>query len=294
MAIRSPKDINDAFAAGRVHTQFFRKNNGASNFGFWEDWAYASGFPALNPRLGVALALTPQVAVANNAIYFPPKPAGMDRHLIGAMLRPEFSSTGASGVDSVVYDLLAVYPLVDGDSNDLQEMDNTESLPRYSDGVGVRVAMVNQIAPAAIANQPIVINYRGTDDVDRDVTVFSRNDGLGRVSVGLSATSTNSSLYLPTLTDGVKRINSVRFTGIAPSGLWAIYLFKPIATIENRCGAVAGALNTPVVTEKCFCTQQSFDLPKINDGAHLGLFYLPRVSATRSVQFFGSLTFIWG
>jgi hypothetical protein len=238
--------------------------------------------------------MTPQIAIGNKAIYFPPKPAGMDRHLIGAMLRPLISSTGAFGVDSVLYDLLAVYPLIDGDSNDPQEMDNTVTIPRYTDGVGVRAAMLNQIAPVATANQPIVINYRGTDDIDRDMTVFSRLDGLNKVSVGLSATSTSSSLYLPTLTDGVKRINRVTFGGTAPSGLWAIYLFKPIATIENRQGVVAGSLGTPVVTEKCFCSRQSFDLPKVEDGAHLGLFYLPRASSARSTSFFGSLTFIWG
>jgi hypothetical protein len=295
MAIRSPKDINDAFAAGRVHTQFFLKNaGGSSSGGQWEDWGYTSGFPALDPRLGVALAMTPQIATGNKAIYFPPKSAGMDRHLIGASLRPIAASGSGFGCDSVLFDLLAVYPLIDGDSNDLQEMDNSASLPRYSSGVGVRLVMVNQIAPAVNANQPIVINYRGADDVDRNLTVFSRLEGIGRASVGLSAASTGPTLYLPTLGGGVKRINNLQFTGTAPSGLWAIYLVRPITVIENRPGVAAGALAQASFAEKCFCSTQSFDLPKIDDGAHLSLLYTTRVGAGRSINFFGSLTFIWG
>jgi hypothetical protein len=47
------------------------------------------------------------------------------------------------------------------------------------------------------------------------------------------------------------------------------------------------------MSEKCFCTQASYALPQILDGAHLGFFYLPNGSA-RTVAMFGSGSFIWG
>ena len=134
--IQSPKDIADAFQAGRVHTQRFLKNAGAVGDSHWQDWAYASGQPAYDARIGDALTLTPQVAVRNDAIWFPGIGAGQTRHLIGLRQYVTAGGVGQLSVESELYDLLAVYPLIDGDNTDPQPMDNTAALPRYADGAG--------------------------------------------------------------------------------------------------------------------------------------------------------------
>jgi len=289
--IQSPKDIADAFASGRVHTQRFLKNAGSAGDGHWQDWAYASGQPAFDARIGDALTLTPQVAARNDAIYFPGIAGGQSRHLVGLRMYVTAGGTGQLTVDSELYDLLAVYPLIDGDSTDPQSMDNTESLPRYADGVGVRAVLVNHIAAGLVSGAPCVISYTDSDNVSRSMTVYSATFGVGKAAFALNSAGTSTgALYLPNDGPGIKRIDEVTFTS-APGGLWAIYLVRPIQRMAWR-GGLAGVTQT-VMAEKCLCTQDSFNLPRIYDGAHLGFFYMPNGSA-RTVAMFGTASFIWG
>jgi hypothetical protein len=289
--IQSAKDIADAFASGRVHTQRFLKNAGATGDGQWQDWAYASGQPAFDARIGDALTLTPQIAARNDAIFFPGVAAGQSRHLIGLRMYVTAGGTGQLTVDSELYDLLAVYPLIDGDSTDTQAMDNTESLPRYADGVGVRAVLVNHIAAGLVAGAPCVINYTDASDAARSMTVYSTTFGVGKAAFSLDAAGASTgALYLPNDGAGVKRIDDVTFTS-APGGLWAIYLVRPIQRVAWRGGLAA--VTQTVMTEKCLCAQDSFNLPRVLDGAHLGFFYMPNGSA-RSVAMFGSASFVWG
>ena len=112
MAIVAPKDIADAYAAGRNHTQRFLKNAGLAGDGQWQDWAYASGQPAYDARIGDATTFTPIVATRNDAIFFPPIGGSETRHLIGLNVYMTASSTGQLNGSYELYDLLAVYPLI--------------------------------------------------------------------------------------------------------------------------------------------------------------------------------------
>ena len=289
--IQSARDVAAAFEAGRVHTQRFLKNAGTAGDSHWQDWAYASGQPAYDARIGDALTFTPQVAVRNDAIWFPGIGAGQSRHLIGLRAYVTSGGVGQTSVECELYDLLGVYPLIDGDNTDPQPMDNTEVLPRYADGVGVRAVLVNHVAPALVTGAETIISYTDADNVARTVTVYATTFGLGKAAFSLQSTGASTgALYLPTDGRGVKSIDSITFSA-APGGLWAVYLVKPIERVNWR-GGLAGVTQT-VYTEKCLCSQSSFNLPQVLDGAHLGFFYMPNGSA-RTVALFGSATFIWG
>ena len=289
--IQSAKDVNDAFSAGRVHTQRFLKNAGSTGDNQWQDWAYASGQPPYDARIGDALSFTPQVATGNDAIYFPSIPAGMSRHLTGLRLYTTASGVGQLNVECEMYDLLGVYPLIDGDSTDLQTMDNTQTLPRYTDGIGVQAILVNHIAPAVTAGCSATINYVDSDDVSRSTTVYTSTFGAGKSAWSLQSTGASTgALYLPLPGKGIKSVTGLKFA-TAPGGLWAIYLVRPIQRVDWRGGLAA--VTQTVYTEKCFCLQDSFNLPQIYDGAHLGFFYIPNGSS-RTVSLFGAASFIWG
>ena len=292
--LRSVKDIADAYTQGRVHTQRFLKNAGTSQNGLWEDWAYASGQPALEPRVGNPLAFLPYVSAGNKAIYFPPKLPEQQRFLTEVVVRALPNGTGQTSIDFQMYDLLGVYPLIDGDSTDLQELDNTLTLPRYTDGVGVKGILVNQISAASgVTGLTTTVNYTGTDNVDRDATVYvSNSNPLAKASFSLAPAVSQCPLYLPFDSSGVKKVNNVTFA-IAPGGLWAVYLVKPICLIENQVGAKAGALTASIFSEKSLVVENGFMPPEIFDGASLGFFYLP-VGSTRTTSIFGKATFIWG
>jgi hypothetical protein len=292
MAIVSAKDIADAFADGRVHTQRFLKNAGLAGDGQWQDWAYASGQPAYDARIGDALTATPIVATRNDAIYFPPISGTQERRLLEMRCYTTAGGTGQLTVSYELYDLLAVYPLIDGDNTDPQAMDNTAPLPRYTDGVGVRAVLVNHVAPGITAGCATNITYTDSDDTQRTVTVYTTTDGLGKAAWTQNAAGTGAmgDLYLPCDGPGVKQIDELTFT-TAPGGLWAIYLVAPLARMDWQ-GGIAAVTQTLMV-EKSLCTQDSFNLPRIYDGAHLGFFYMPNGSA-RTVATFGSATFAWG
>ncbi len=287
--LQSVKDLSDAIQAGRMHTQRFLKNAGIAGDSHWQDWAYASGQPAYDARIGDALTFTPQVASRNDAIWFPPIEAGRSRHLVGLRAYVASGGAGQTSVELEMYDLLGVYPLIDGDSTDQQLMDNTEALPRYSDGVGVRAVLVNHVAPALTAGCLTTIEYVDANDVAQVVNVYTSTFGLGKASFSLQSTGASTgALYLPTDGPGVKRITAVTF-GTAPGGLWVLYLVKPIERVNWRGGNAGTAT---VYTEKCLCTQSSFNLPRVYDGAHLGFFYMPTGSA-RTVALFGAASFVW-
>jgi hypothetical protein len=291
MAIASTKDLATAFREGRWHVQRFLKNTGATGDAHWQDWSFASGQPAYDARIGDALTFTPFVASRNDAIFFPPKQSGQERRLVSLAVYPTASGTGQLTVDFQMYDLLGVYPLIDGDNTDLQEMDNTLTLPRSQDGVGVRAVLVNHVAPGVTAGSPVVIDYVTADDEAKSMTVYTTTFGAQKAAWSLESTgAATGALYLPVDGRGIKSITDLTFT-TAPGGLWAIYLVKPIEAI-NFQGGLAAVTQTQY-SVKDLGAMESFNMPLIEDGAWLGFFYMPNGSS-RSVSIFGHATFAWG
>lgn len=294
MAIRSVKDVLDAYAQGRWHTQRFFKNAMAnSGDGSWIDWSYASGQPAYDARVGAAGEFTPAVAQRNDAIWFPSIDAAHERRLAQLRFTTSTASSNQTNVEAIIYDLLGYYPLIDGDSLDLQEFNNAQTLPRYTDGVGVRAVLVNHVAPQTGSGGTHTINYTDADGVDRSASFSIQNVGVNRAQSRIpSATAGGSGdLCMALAGRGVRKINSIQYA-TAPGGLQCIYLVKPLAHISHRAGTDIQA--SPVMTEMCFCSERSFDLPIIYDGASLGLFMLANGSTRTIGGVFGSATFIWG
>lgn len=291
MSLVSTKDIAEAFSTGRAHTQRFFKNAGSTGDAHWQDWSFASGQPAYDARIGDALAFTPFIATRNDAIYFPPIDSSEARHLIGLRTYSTASGNDQTSVQFQMYDLLGVYPLIDGDNTDPQDMDNTQTLPRYADGVGVRAILVNHVAPGVTAGCTTTINYVDADDAAQTATVYTSTFGAGKAAFSYQTTGAGTgALYLPIAGRGIKSVTDLTFA-TAPGGLWAIYLVMPINTGISNQGGLAG-VNQTVMTEKCLCVSDSFNLPRIYDGAWLGFFYMP-TGGSRTVSIFGTASFIW-
>lgn len=288
--LRSIKDVVDAVDSGRVHTQrFFKNANTVLGDSTWTDWAFASGQPAYDARIGDAATFTPAVAERNDAIWFPSIPAGMERRLLEMNIYTAGSAAGQVRVESQIYDLLGYYPLLDGDSTDVQEMDNTLSLPRYSSGAGVRAVLVNQVAPA-ISNSQVLITYTNSDGVSgRTVTWDTTLYGLTKVCYTSGVGGSAAPLYcnLASGDTGIRSIDSIQFL-TPPGGLFAIYLVKPLSFIDNR-----NNIASPVFSERNFLMTNGFNMPLVPDGAHLGLFCMT-LGSNRAFSIYGNASFIWG
>jgi len=283
MPIQRVSDIVAAVDEGRTHTQRFLKNASVTGDTQWIDWSFASGQPSFDARVGVPIARAPMVAARNDAIWFPGIGAGQERRLAQVMLRTAAGGANQSSVDAIVYDLVAIYPLIDGDSTDPQNMDNTLVLPRYTTGAGLVPVMVNHVAPQLAAGTG-TYNYTTVDGGSRTAAFNVTLTGLGK-NVGDSGAFGMPGNY----DGGVRSIDQVTFTS-PPGGLYCIYLLKPLTTITN----IDGALTTDkVATEKDLLERDAWRLPLVPDGAWLGFFIRPNGGAT-TVSIFGNMTFIWG
>ena len=290
--------LQSAYDEGRFHTQRFIKTGaGQANDTKWQDWAFQAGQPAYDARIGPVAAFVPVVAVKNDAFYFPPIPAGQQRMLHKLTIRPQASNASQATIDFVLYDLVGYYPLLDGDSTDPQDMDNTLTLPRYESGEGLRLVMVNHVSPATAAGQ-MLLEYTDSNDVDQTITLGIPNNGQNTVCSGID-TATTTGLGALTLSlgggvTGVKRVNRVTYL-TPPGGLHCIYVIKPLAQFQHYHDALLQADTSGVkaAMEIDFALKDGWRMPIIKDGAHLSFFYRPN-GGGRTCTFFGDATFVWG
>lgn len=288
--LRSARDIALAADEGRIHSQRFFKNNGTTGDGQWHDWAYASGQPAYDARIGSVGVFNPFVATGNDAIYFPPIPAGMERRILGLDLVFSPGGIGTSSTSFAMYDLLGVYPLIDGDNIEIQPLGNSLGVPRYSQGV--QAVLVNHVAPA-LASADMLVSYTNSSGVSNSVTWRATTFGLNKVNYTTSGFGTSGPLYcaLAGGDTGISRIDSVQFLS-APGGLWAIYLVKPLVNFEHH--GANPVLATPSSSiEINFATKNGFHCPLVKDGASLGLFFMPATGG-RALSLSGQVHFVWG
>lgn len=285
MPIQSLSDLQAAFDAGQWHLQRFQKNAGTAHALQWADPTFASGQPAYDAHVGSPMAFTPCVAQKNDAIYFPGINAGQHRHLTSATF---WSNQGVNngGSSIIIYDLLGYYPLIDGDSTDLQEADNTQALPRYTDGEGVGIVIVNHVAPALQGGQAIIA-YTDSKGASQSITVGVPNNGQNLVCSGVrNSTATDVgplTVSLANGTTGVRSIDSIQYT-TPPGGLHCAYLIKPLATCLTG--------DNLVTVEKEFFSLNGFHCPRIHDGAWLG--WVARNGPTgRTTAWFGNFVFAW-
>jgi len=296
--IRSHADALAAYEAGRFHQQRFIKTGaGQSNDNKWQDWAFQAGQPAYDARIGVSNTFTPVVASKNDAIHFPDIPAGMERKLHKLTVTPKASNASQASIDFVLYDLVGYYPLIDGDSTDPQDMDNTLTLPRYTDGEGLRLVMVNHVAPSSAAGQ-MLMDYTDSQGIDRSITLGVPSNGINTICSGVSTLLNQGlgavSMSLDGGVTGIRTVNRVTYLS-PPGGLHCIYVIKPLAQFRHYHDALlqADTTGSKAAIEVDFALKDGWRMPTIQNGAHLSFFYRPN-GGGRSVTFMGLADFIWG
>jgi len=135
----------------------------------------------------------------------------------------------------MLLDYLLYYPFVDLDaSGEDQVMDNTVTLNRYEDGVGVKIMVVAQ-APT-VGGGTFTVTYIGSDDVEYTTsTIFcAAAQPSGALMTSVSAAA-GISPFIPLNANvrGVKRIVKANII-LANGGLAAIVLVKPFQMVYVR------------------------------------------------------------
>ena len=185
----------------------------------------------------------------------------------------------------ILCDYLIYYPSIDDSTLDPQVMDNTVTLPRYSDGEGVQ--MIALSVAGRTGGQTFSVTYTNSEGVAGRVTPnVPQNSALfiGSIITSDGAAVNTAGPFIPLQQGdtGVRSIESVTMNG-ADVGLFTIVLVKPIAQTQIR------GIDAPV--EKDYLLQTG-TLPEIKDDAYLSWIVLPQGSLA-ATPIHGTIKVIW-
>jgi hypothetical protein len=284
MAFNSVRDVVRAWEEGRCWNSFIHKTSTPTPSALrWADMSMGAGIPIYNAYVGAQLEATALTGQKNQGVFTgPPMTADQKRYLVQVSLASPQTTNGPP-YDYILADYLMFYPLIDGDSTDQQDMANDISLPRYSDGKGVKAFMV--ITTPMGTDGDVTIGYTDADGVDRSLTTrIGVSSTVGVITNGGAAGVTVTRAlapFIPIPQDGVRKINYVTNLS-AMGGFYAICLCKPLTTLMQR--------EALTMTEKCLVSQQT-TMPRIYPGAYLNFLMFANNSGNPSTVR-GQLDFI--
>ena len=287
MSIISIGNLIDAEISGCVRQYFFRKVPAQPNVATqWFDLSQSGGMPS--PKYWFDAA--PRVAKAisqseDGGIYHGANVSPQTKYLRGITSMNNF----ATYIYMYLCDYLLYYPTFDTGVAELQACNNTVTLPRYADGVGVQMIAVC-IAPCSVGNQQFQINYKNSDGADRTTiaTAININSVVGSIinswNINTSGSPYSANPFIPLNAGdiGVRSITSVQMIG-SDTGLFSLILVKPLAVTNTM---------TAQVSEKDYLTHYC-SMPIIKDDAYLNFLCLPNAALNTNVLL-GTLKCIWG
>ena len=223
-------------ADGRSWWSFFRKvpASTATVTGQWFDYSTASGVPV--PNYYASSPLVAATLEAEKGIYVPEQDtARYIKRTIVMSAASGVTSTANQNQPLMLLDYLLYYPFIDLDAaGEEQVMDNTVTLQRYTDGVGVQMMMVAQ-APT-VGSGTFTVKYIDEDDVEQTTsTIYCAAAQPSGALVTAVDAAAGISPFIPLVANGrgVKSIVSVT-VGVANGGLAAIVLVKPMDMSYTR------------------------------------------------------------
>lgn len=284
MAIVNTKQLIDCELEGRVRNYVWRKSpSQPSGTNLWFDTSMSPGNPPAQYYIGSILSATVLARSTDGGINHGPNVSPSTKYL-----RSITSMTSASTtlpLPMVLCDYLLAYPFIDTSVTDPQDLINTNSLTRYTDGKGVQVMAV--LTNAGIGGQSFSFTYTNSDGVAGRVSQTVQMNTATAVGSIVSSSVSTLNQYAPFIglqdgDSGVRSIQSVTMLG-ADVGLFALVLVKPLMWT---------AINEITAPYEKDALLMGGDLPRIYDDAFLGFICLPRgnLSATTLV---GDLKVIW-
>lgn len=285
--VRNVSEVVEAELSGRTRvTEWVKNITQITTQGVWYDTTGSSGNPRAKQWFDAAPLVAQQIKQSTDGGIFHGSSVNADgfRKFLRS-LRVSCASATPLPLTLVLCDYLLYYPSIEDGNTELQEMNNTLTLPRYTDGVGVEMMAVTIASRAG--GQQFIVNYTNSDNVSSRVSgTVTQNTAAAPGSITTASTATNSSgnpfIARQEGDKGVKRIDSVQMLA-ADTGFFALVLVKPLATIMIR------GIDAPY--EKDFLLFAN-EIPEIQDDAYLSLLAQPNGSMS-GVAIRGGLRAIW-
>lgn len=258
MPLESYNQILSAVCAGQNYTGIWMKqfqSSGSAVAGRWYDFFRSTGYPTAGNYTGSAGVATALNSNSTGATWIGDDSVTPDTKRLQG-LRAWTSGTNATGWLWLV-DYLLYYPSCVVSTGSGTTLDNTVTLPRYTDGVGVEAMVVVQTALGA-ASPALTFTYTNS-------TPTGSRTSLAQTALANSLPTNTLVGGTPFIRKqagdvGIRSIDSYSITS-GTTGTVAIVLYKPIVPIP------IGIINT-LYERDTISGIVSF--PEIKDGACLG------------------------
>ena len=286
MSVNSVQQLVDAEINGAVRRYMWRKvPSQVTTAGYWFDLSLSPG----NPVPKYWFDATPLIAKAvyqstDGGIWHGPNTTPKNQYL--RMTTAMSNSATGLPLPLILCDFLLYYPSIDDSVTDPQVMDNTVTLPRYTDGKGVQVIAVT--VAGRTGGQSFYFTYTNSDGVSGRTSQTVKQNAISAIgTMATSSLSTNTQSGNPFIglqdgDSGVRSIESVTMLG-TDVGLFSLILVKPLAQTQIR------EVTAPV--EKDYLIETS-DIPEVKDDAYLGWLTCPQGSLN-GVTLFGDLQVVY-
>lgn len=285
MAISNAKQMVDCELEGRVRRYQWRKTpSQVTTAGLWFDLSMSPGNPPpkywFDAPPGVAKTVNQST---DGGLYHGANVSPSQKY--ARIITTLASAATALPMPMILCDYLLYYPSIDDSVTDPQALDNTVTLPRYTDGKGVQILAVS--VAGRTGGQQFTVSYTNSDGVaGRTSQIVTQNTASAIGTIVTSATATNLSgnpfIGLQAGDTGVRSIESVTMLG-ADVGLFTLILVKPILYTSIK-------EITAVYEKDMFLFEQS--IPEIKDDAYLSLLCVPQGTLAATVLM-GDLKVIW-
>jgi hypothetical protein len=198
------------------------------------------------------------------------------------------ASTTAPAVMMLV-DFLGFYPITTVTTITAQTLNNTVTLPRYTNGAGVQAFLTPSTVMGA-ATPNLSINYTNSANVGSRVTPATLpigNSAAAVTQVAYSGTGAGKfGPFMPLVAGdaGIRSVQSITISASYLSGVLNLVLCKPLLTLP---------ITTLGVTAERDLVNQFMSMPAVYDGACLGWMMLAGANTPVASAVSGHLEFGW-
>lgn len=285
MGFKTIGEIVDAELAGKVRNFTWRKTpSQAFTSGIWIDLSMSPGMPIPKYWFDAAPLTAKTITQSGDGgIYHGPDVYPNEKFL--RSITTMANAATALPMNAILCDYLLYYPTIDDGTTSEQVMDNTVTLPRYTDGKGVQMVAIT--TGARTGGQTFTVKYTNQDGVTGRIsqTVTQNTSSLvGTVTTSNTTATNGANCFIPLQhgDSGVRAVESVTMNGV-DTGIFSIILVKPLVQHCFR--------EVTVPYEKDYLIPTS-DLIKIYDDAFLNFLCLP-LGSLSATTLRGDLKVIW-
>ena len=285
--------VNEISTNGKFYRTDWQKSTFATTAhtaGLWYSLMRGGGNPAADTILGTGTnlafqALSDTVATASGI------PHGGNVGDYKVLLNAAAQTAAATTAPCVLMlvDLLGFYPITSVTTTGAQTLNNTVTLPRYTDGAGVQAFLTPSTVMGA-ATPNITLNYTnsaGTAGKATPATLPIGNTAAAVTSIVYSGTGTGKyGPFIPLAAGdaGIRSVQSINLSASYVSGVLNLVLCKPIMTLP---------ITTLGVTAERDLVNQFASMPRIYDGACLNWLKLAGAATPVASPLSGHLEFGW-